>query len=78
MQPYEQVLYHYATVAVRYIDGWNLSNSNKMLMQSIENQKGTQPHWRFFLEKCHWNNKEGKMDQLINVVTTIDANMLNI
>jgi hypothetical protein len=49
-----------------------------MLMQSIENQKGTQPHWRFFLEKCHWNNKEGKMDQLINVVTTIDANMLNI
>ena len=24
MQPYEQVLYHYATVAVRYIDGWNL------------------------------------------------------
>jgi hypothetical protein len=49
-----------------------------MLIQSIENQKGTQPHGQFFLEKCHWDNKEGKMYLLINVVTTIDANMLNI
>jgi len=24
MQPYEQVLCYYATVAVRYVDGWNL------------------------------------------------------
>jgi hypothetical protein len=24
MQPYKQVLYHYASVALRYIDGWNV------------------------------------------------------